>query len=103
MEGNDFRQNFQQNLHTPAVMPVNKGDNGKLPLVIAIILAVVVLFESVALFIVTSNYFGTFEADGDSEEIIYEESSEENFYEEDLETIDNNNEANENITGNGEG
>ena len=75
MDDGDFEKQFKQNLEKSLDVPVPKKEsNGlKLSLVISIILALVVLVESIALAVMVTNYFGTFESSG-AEEIEYDET-----------------------------
>lgn len=75
-DNSNFEQQFRQNLQAtptpPRETPKHASPNSKLPLIIAIILAVIVLLETFALVITLSNYFGVFEY-GSSEEETYDE------------------------------
>ena len=58
MNDNSYEQEFIKNVKRASVSPVGNGANGssKLPLVVSILLAVVVLLESVALIVFAINY-----------------------------------------------
>lgn len=58
MDNNSFEQQFKQNVKNTAMSPMattTTGDTNKLPLIIAIVLAIVTLIESIALIIALSN------------------------------------------------
>lgn len=58
MDNSNFEQQFKQNVKTSAMAPAptaSTGETNKLPLVIAIVLAIVTLVESIALIIALSN------------------------------------------------
>ena len=97
---NDFEQQFNQNLKLNSVPKTRDPNNPRLSLIIAIILAIIVLIESIVLFIVTSNYFEVFESE-DSVEVIYEDEDEDLYDDtegtDDTDTdtdTDNNNDTN---------
>ena len=58
MDNSNFEQQFKQNVKTSAMAPVptaSTGETNKLPLIIAIVLAIVTLVESIVLIIALSN------------------------------------------------
>lgn len=71
---NSFEQQFTQNLKATPIQPVEapSSDSSKLPLVISIVLAAIVLFESIALVVALTNYFDTFSY-SESEEIVLDD------------------------------
>lgn len=83
----NFEQQFTQNLKAsaPVAQPVGADTgNSKLPLIIAIVLAVVTLIESIVLIITLTNYFSFFNTNGEEEEYYEEVPVDEEAY------IDNN-------------
>lgn len=79
MENENFEQQFQQNLQASMAQPVaNNTGSGKLPLIISIALAAVVLVESIALVITLNNYFAITNGDEDVEEVAIDEEEENN-------------------------
>ncbi len=92
MDNGDFEKQFKQNLEKSLDAPAPKRENSglKLSLTISIILAMVVLVESIALAVMVTNYFGTFESSG-SEEIEYDETEyieDEEIVEEDVDDVE---------------
>ena len=71
MENNNFEQQFQQDIKSSMVQPVAKDSGAsKLPLVISIALAAVILVESIALVITLSNYFSLVNGGGEYEDSV---------------------------------
>ena len=78
MDNNSYEQEFQQNLQASMAQPMaDNTSSGKLPLIISIALAAVVLVESIALLVTLNNYFSIVNGGEDTEEITVE-SEEEN-------------------------
>lgn len=57
MENSSFEQQFTQSLNAAPLQPANNGmGKSKLPIIISIVLAVIVVVESIALIITMNNY-----------------------------------------------
>ena len=79
MENDNFEQQFQQNLQASMAQPVaNESSSGKLPLIISIALAAVILVESIALVITLNNYFAIMNGEEDGDAITVEEEPADN-------------------------
>ena len=78
MDNQNFEQQFTQNVRSSAVQPVGveSSSSSKLPLVISIALAAIILVESIALLITITNYSNAvneyFSYDGDAGEVVDE-------------------------------
>ena len=60
MDNSSFEQQFAQSLNTAPLQPANGGtSNSKLPIIISIVLAVIVVIESIALVITMNQYLST--------------------------------------------
>lgn len=80
---NSFEEQFAQNLRTTsaqATKPISRPtSDSRLPLIISVILASIVLIESIALVITIVNYFDTFSSDTEGFVEEQEDPSVENF------------------------
>ena len=65
MDNNNFEQQFTQNLKAMPMQPAEASGSSKLPLVISVALAVIVIVQSIALIITLTNYFSI--ANGEAE------------------------------------